>query len=146
MPNSRKLPLFFAVFALVFLVSGLVVWQTIRWNKEEVVIIEASRSQDSKKSEKSAKSVKSAESVPQEPPSPISENPEQQEQILGESDIEFGKLSVNEATEEELDTVPGVGTATIKKIIDGRPWENLEDALNLINKRWREEARGKLKL
>lgn len=81
-----------------------------------------------------------------ENPLEIRVNPEDGEDVLGESEEEIGKLSVNDATLEELDTVPGIGPKTAEKIINGRPWSNLEDALALINKRWREEARVILKL
>ncbi len=37
------------------------------------------------------------------------------------------KININEATVEELDTLPGVGKVTAEKIIDNRPYSALED-------------------
>lgn len=39
------------------------------------------------------------------------------------------KLDINSATEAELDTLPGVGPATAKKIIGQRPYATLDDLL-----------------
>lgn len=142
MIKTSKLPLILAFSALAFMIAGLIVWQTARQNKEEVTIIENQKPQNQKTQISRSQDSKENFQIPAKGGQANSDF--QTENVLGEEEV--GKLSVNEATEEELDTVPGVGAATIKKIIDGRPWENLEDALNLINKRWREEARGKLKL
>lgn len=40
------------------------------------------------------------------------------------------KININNASESELDTLWGVGPATAKKIIDGRPYQQPEDLLN----------------
>lgn len=40
-------------------------------------------------------------------------------------------ISINSATLEELDSLDGVGPSTAQKIIDGRPYEILEDLLNV---------------
>ncbi len=51
--------------------------------------------------------------------------PEEQENTQNEC------ISINSATLEELDSLDGVGPSTAQKIIDGRPYEVLEDLLNV---------------
>ena len=38
-----------------------------------------------------------------------------------------GKVDINSATEKELEDLPGVGPATAKKIVDGRPYTSADD-------------------
>ncbi|NLZ24424.1 ComEA family DNA-binding protein [Candidatus Dojkabacteria bacterium] len=40
-------------------------------------------------------------------------------------------ISINNATSEELQTLSGIGPSTAEKIIEGRPYEVLEDLLNV---------------
>jgi len=40
-------------------------------------------------------------------------------------------ISINHATSEELQTLNGVGPSTATKIIDGRPYFNINDLLNV---------------
>lgn len=40
-------------------------------------------------------------------------------------------ISINTATQQELDSLDGVGPSTAQKIIDGRPYTALEDLLNV---------------
>lgn len=40
-----------------------------------------------------------------------------------------GLISINSATEKDLDALPGVGLVTAQKIIDGRPYETVLDLL-----------------
>lgn len=55
---------------------------------------------------------------------------------VGEAPVTgFGKLnptlvSINNATEAELDSLPQVGLATAAKIIGGRPYEKIEDLIS----------------
>lgn len=41
-----------------------------------------------------------------------------------------GQININSASEQELDTLPGVGPVTAKKIIQGRPYASIDDLLN----------------
>lgn len=50
----------------------------------------------------------------------------------GDSEVlaaETGKISINNATGTELDSLPGIGPVTTEKIIEGRPYSQLEDLL-----------------
>lgn len=41
-----------------------------------------------------------------------------------------GRISLNKASMQQLDTLPGVGEVTAKKIIAGRPYVSIEELLN----------------
>jgi hypothetical protein len=43
------------------------------------------------------------------------------------SAAQSGKVDLNSATEKELDNLPGIGPATAKKIIAGRPYASVAD-------------------
>lgn len=45
-------------------------------------------------------------------------------------------INLNTASAEELDTLPGVGAVTVNKIINGRPYNTIEELLNkkVVNK------------
>ena len=53
--------------------------------------------------------------------------PEAGERATAEKPIAGGKVNLNTASAEELDELPGVGPATAKKIIDGRPYKSTAD-------------------
>jgi len=44
---------------------------------------------------------------------------------------EGGCISINNATQAELETLNGVGPSTAQKIIAGRPYTKIEDLLNV---------------
>lgn len=41
------------------------------------------------------------------------------------------RISLNEASQRELQLLPGVGEATAKRIMNGRPYRNIEDLLKV---------------
>lgn len=49
--------------------------------------------------------------------------------VLGAAESGPTVVSINGATPEELDTLPGVGAVTAQKIIDNRPYGSIEDLL-----------------
>ena len=51
--------------------------------------------------------------------------PEEPEEVSTEC------ISINDATQQELETLEGIGPSTATKIIEGRPYEVLEDLLNV---------------
>ncbi len=130
------LPKILAFAALIFLICALIIQQTVSQNQERVEIIE----NETRSTVTATKPVTSSANGSVSKPKDITDV---SGETLGEN---VGLISLNDATFEELDTVPGVGAKTAQKIIDGRPWTNFEEVLNLISKRWREEARGKIKL
>mgnify|MGYP003831478351 FL=1 len=40
-------------------------------------------------------------------------------------------MNINNASLEKLDSLPGIGPVMAQKIIDGRPYEKIEDLLNV---------------
>ncbi len=57
-------------------------------------------------------------------------------------------VSINEATAEELDTLPGVGSVTVQKIIENRPYIAIEDLLNkkVVNQSTYEKIKDNISL
>ncbi len=55
------------------------------------------------------------------------------EQVLSQSGISSGStgavININTATTSDLDSLPGVGAVTSQKIIDGRPYSQIEDLI-----------------
>jgi competence protein ComEA len=41
-----------------------------------------------------------------------------------------GSVNINQATEEELDALPGVGPVTAQKIISNRPYQSVDDLVS----------------
>ena len=50
-----------------------------------------------------------------------SNSPQTQQQTVS------GKIDLNTASEKELDSLPGVGPATVKKIVSNRPYSSVDD-------------------
>lgn len=45
--------------------------------------------------------------------------------------VKSDKVNINSSTEAELQTLPGIGESTAKKIIENRPYNQIEDLLNV---------------
>lgn len=60
--------------------------------------------------------------------------PLQAENIMGVTSttdsISIAGISINTATEKELDSLPGIGLVTAQKIISARPYSSLEDLIS----------------
>lgn len=58
------------------------------------------------------------------------------------------KININNASSGELDKLAGVGPVTAQKIIDGRPYQAIEDLINrkIINKSTFEKIKDKISL
>ncbi len=67
------------------------------------------------------------------------------EVILGYEDI-ASKININNASLSDLDKLSGVGPVTAQKIIDGRPYQAIEDLLSrkIINKSTFEKIKDKI--
>jgi len=59
-----------------------------------------------------------------------------------------GLININTASENELDSLPGVGPVTAKKIIDNRPYQTLEELVSKksLGQALFEKIKGKLSL
>ncbi len=53
---------------------------------------------------------------------------EQGQAVAGSSTTD-GLININQASTAELDSLPGIGAVTAEKIIQGRPYETMEDLL-----------------
>lgn len=53
-----------------------------------------------------------------------------QSEVAGVSISSQGKVGINSAEQASLEALPGVGPVTAKKIINGRPYGNLEELLS----------------
>jgi len=62
--------------------------------------------------------------------------PLNQQSIVFNSDSSQNLININQASLDELDTLPGIGKVLGQKIIDNRPYQSLEDLINkkVINK------------
>lgn len=50
---------------------------------------------------------------------------------VGDTSSTTGKVSINNASSSELESLSGVGPSTAAKIIEGRPYKKLEDLMNV---------------
>ena len=65
--------------------------------------------------------------------------------ILGYEDI-ASKININTASSSELDRLPGVGPVTAQKIIEGRPYQTIEELLSrkIVSKSIFEKIKDKI--
>lgn len=68
--------------------------------------------------------------------------------VVSGSSIRGVFISINTASEKELDSLPGVGAVTVQKIISGRPYQRLEELLekNIVGQSVYEKIRPKITL
>jgi competence ComEA-like helix-hairpin-helix protein len=59
------------------------------------------------------------------------ENSAVPEEQAPEQDVAISKIDINSATLEELESLAGIGPKLAQMIIDGRPYEKVEDLLNV---------------
>ncbi len=59
-----------------------------------------------------------------------------------------GKISINSATQKQLESLPGIGAATAKRIIAARPYSKLEDIMKVkrIGKKSFKKLKNKISL
>lgn len=67
---------------------------------------------------------------------------------VGSSSYAQGFISINNATESELDKLPGIGKITAKRIIDNRPYSTIEELLTkkVISEKLFEKIKNQLSL
>lgn len=59
-----------------------------------------------------------------------------------------GTTNINSASESQLDTLPGIGKVTAEKIINGRPYDNIDELLTkkVVSKSVFEKIKEKIRL
>ena len=65
-------------------------------------------------------------------PTTVSRAPDGPRHLVGHQDPGAGRLiDINSATEGELRTLPGIGSATARRMIEGRPYGTIDDLLRV---------------
>jgi len=89
----------------------------------------AASSSSSKKSKSSKASASSSSAAPEKPAaeSTGAKKTTAEPKASAGTETHGGRIDVNTASEKELEDLPGIGAASAKKIIAGRPYKSLDD-------------------
>ena len=68
--------------------------------------------------------------IPKKSEQSTDQNPSQSKILGATENTTKDIISINSASKEQLDTLPGVGEVTAQKVIDGRPYQTIEELVS----------------